>query len=100
MALAALACGVCCVLPFALPAVALATFGGALAVVAGIHWWVLAVAVVAVAAAWGWVAWQSFRAARRPARSTLLAMTVSSLILGAAVGWPYLEPLVRQALET
>ena len=72
-AVAALVCGVCCVLPFALPAVALATVGGVLAAFAGVYWWALGVAVVAVAAAWLLVAWQSARTRRRPAPATSLS---------------------------
>jgi hypothetical protein len=44
-------CGVCCVLPLALPAVALAGAGGILAWFAGAFAWVTAVAVAAVARA-------------------------------------------------
>lgn len=100
-AVAALACGVCCVLPFALPAVALATVGGVLAAFARVYWWALGVAVVAVvavAAAWLWVAWQSARTRRRPARATLRAMVIATLLLAAAVSWSGVEPLVRRAL--
>lgn len=98
-AAAALACGVCCVVPFALPAVALASVGGVLAVFARVYWWAVGLAVVAVAAAWLWVGWQSVRARRRPARSTLRAMTVATLLLAAALSWPYVEPLVQRALR-
>lgn len=99
-AVVALACGVCCVLPFALPAVALATFGGVLAAFARVYWWALGGAVAAVAAAWLWIGWQSLRSRRRPAPATLRAMAVASLLLGAAASWPYLEPLVTRVLRT
>jgi hypothetical protein len=66
---AALACGVCCVLPFALPAVALASAGGALAAFARVYWWALG------------------------------AMAVATLLLGAAASWSYLEPFVKRALK-
>jgi membrane protein implicated in regulation of membrane protease activity len=62
----AVACGVCCVLPFALPAVALAGVGSIVALLAGALFWATALAVVAVAGAWLWVAWQSLRS--RPGR--------------------------------
>jgi hypothetical protein len=67
-AVAALACGVCCVLPFALPAAALSTVGGAIAVAAHAYWWALGIGVAAVAGGWLWVCWQSARTGRRPAR--------------------------------
>jgi hypothetical protein len=98
-AVAALACGVCCVLPFALPPGALAAFGGVMAAFARAYWWAVWVAAVAVVAAWGWVGWQSRRARRRPARATLRAMIVATLLLAVALSWPYVEPLLRRALE-
>jgi VIT1/CCC1 family predicted Fe2+/Mn2+ transporter len=79
--------------------VALATFGGVLAAFGRVYWWALGVAVFAVAAAWGWVGWQSRRTGRRPARSTLRAMAGATALLCAAVSWPYIEPLVRRALR-
>lgn len=99
-AVAALACGVCCVLPFALPAVALATVGGLVATLARVFWWSLGIAIVAVPAAWARVGWQSAQTGRRPATSTLRAMIAATLLLGAAVSWPYVEPFVRRALKT
>ena len=49
VAAGAVACGVCCVLPFALPAVALASSGGIIAWLAGFQFWatVLAANIVA-----------------------------------------------------
>jgi hypothetical protein len=99
-AVAALACGVCCVLPFALPAVALAGFGGIVAALAQIFWWALGVAVIAVVAAWSWVIWRSVKTGRRPAAATLRAMIAATALLVAAAGWPYLEPAVRRALKS
>lgn len=99
-AVAALACGVCCVLPFALPAAALASFGGMVATLALVFWWALGVAVIAVVAAWSWVIWQSVQTGRRPAVATLRAMIAATALLGVAAGWPYLEPAVRRALKS
>lgn len=92
----AVACGVCCVLPFALPATLVASTGTALAWLVGIHLWVTALAILAVVGAWGWIAWQSRRTRTRPARSTLLVMTLSTLLLTVAVLWPLIEkPIIR-----
>ena len=49
MATGAVACGVCCVLPFAFPAVAAASTGSLLAWFAGAHNWVTALAGMMVA---------------------------------------------------
>ena len=92
----AVACGACCVLPFALPAAVLASTGPLLAWLVGIHKWVTVLAILAVVGAWGWVAWQSWRARRRPAASTLIMMTLSTVLLTVAVLWPLLEkPIIR-----
>jgi hypothetical protein len=87
------------VLPFALPAVAVATFGGVLGAFARVYWWALWAAIGAVGTAWAWVGWQSRRARRRPARSTLRAMTGATLLLGAALSWSFVEPFIVRALR-
>ena len=94
VALGAIACGVCCVLPFALPAAILATSGGVLAWFAGAHGWMTALAAAAVAAAWLWTGLPTFRTRRRPARSTLLTLAIATAILALAVAWPRIEPIV------
>jgi hypothetical protein len=92
----AVACGVCCVLPFALPATILASAGPLLAWLVGIHKWVTVLAILAVVGAWGWIAWQSRRMRKRTAASTLLMMTLSTTLLMVAVLWPLIEkPLIR-----
>jgi hypothetical protein len=92
----AVACGVCCVLPLALPAVALASAGGILAWFAGAFAWMTRVAVVAVAGAWGGVWWQSARSRAKPAPSTLYLMGLATMLLVLALVWPLIEPqLVR-----
>lgn len=88
---AAVACAACCVLPFALPAAALASFGGVLAWLAGAYRWVTLVAVMAVAVAWLWVAYQSYRSRAKPRKSTLLVMAGATTMLGLALLWPNLE---------
>lgn len=87
----AVACGVCCLLPFALPAVALTTFGGVIATVARGYRWAVVVAVAAVVTGWAWVLWQSVRRQRAPARSTLRAMALATLLLLMALAWPPVE---------
>ena len=92
----AVACGVCCVLPFALPAAVLASTGSLLAMFVKMHVWVTILAILSVAAAWGWIAWQTRRTRRKPAISTLFMMGASTVLLTVAVLWPLLEkPLIR-----
>lgn len=92
--LGALACGVCCVLPFALPAAVLAVSGGVLAWLAGAHTWLTALAAAAVAAAWIWTGADTLRTRRRPAGSTLATLAGATLLLALAVAWPRVEPAV------
>jgi hypothetical protein len=92
----AVACGVCCVLPFALPAPLLASTGTLLAWLVSAHVWVTLLAIVSVVGAWAWIAWQSRRSGRRPAMSTLVIMSASTVLLTIAVLWPLIEkPLIR-----
>lgn len=92
----AVACGVCCVLPFALPATLLASTGTLLAWLVSAHVWVTLLAIVSVVGAWAWIAWQSRRSGRRPAMSTLVMMSASTVLLTIAVLWPLIEkPLIR-----
>jgi hypothetical protein len=70
LATGAVACGACCVLPFAVPAAALAGTGSILAWFAGAHAWVTGLALFAVIGAWLLVAWQTARTGRKPAAST------------------------------
>ncbi len=92
VAVGAVACGVCCVLPFALPAVVLASSGGVLAVFAQAFWGALYLATVLVGAAWLWVFADTRRTGKRPNRSTLTMMAVATAALGAAAVWPTIEP--------
>lgn len=92
VAVGAVACGVCCVLPFALPAVVLASSGGVLALFAQAFWGALYVATVMVGGAWLWVFADTRRTGRRPNRSTLTMMAVATAALGGAAVWPTIEP--------
>jgi len=99
LAIGALACGVCCVLPFALPAVVLASTGGLIALVAQTFWWALYLAIAMVAAAWLWVARDVRRTGRRPAPSTLLTMWLATIALVAAILWPLVESRAIELLQ-
>jgi hypothetical protein len=90
----ALARAACCVIPFAVPAVALTTAAGVLAWLAGIHVWVTVTALAAVAAGWIWVLRQSARTKCKPAKSTLYTMGIATVALALALQWPALEPHV------
>jgi hypothetical protein len=96
LATGAVACGVCCVLPFALPAAVLASTGSLLAVFVKMHLWVTILAILSVVGAWAWIAWQTRRTDRKPAVSTLFMMTASTIFLAISVMWPLIEkPLIR-----
>lgn len=94
----AVACGVCCVLPFGFPAVAAAGTGSLLAWFAQAHSWATALAGVVVAGAWVSIRLQSRRARRRPSRATLYTMALATAVLGLAVLWPRIEPHVIRAV--
>jgi hypothetical protein len=87
----ALACGVCCVLPFAIPAAMLGSVGGILAWFSRAYGWLTPVACAAVIAGWLWVAYQSRRSGKRPARSTLLIMAFATVMMVLAYMWPMFE---------
>jgi hypothetical protein len=94
----AVTCAVGCVLPFALPAVALASIGSILSLLAGAYVWMTDLAVVAVACAWAWICLQSVRSSARPARSTLYMMGAATSLSALALLWPWIEPEVLQML--
>ncbi len=98
-AIGAIACGICCVLPFALPAVVLAGTGGVIAWFGQAFWGALYTAVALVTIAWAWVAVGSIRTKRRPAPSTMRAMLLATVALGGALIWPVLEPHILRALR-
>jgi len=91
LATGAVACGVCCVLPFALPATILATTGSLLAWFVKLHLWVTILAILSVAGAWGWIGWETRRTNSKPAYSTLVMMGAATVLLTVAVLWPLLE---------
>ena len=92
----AVACGVCCVLPFALPATVLASTGSLLSSFVHMQWWITGLSVLAVMGAWGWIAWQTRRTGRKPATATLVMMTASTVFMTVSLMWPLIEkPLIR-----
>lgn len=99
MATGAVACGVCCVLPFAFPAFAAASTGSLLAWFAGAHDWATALAAVVVAGAWVSIGLQSYRTRRYPSRATLHTMALATTVLVFAVLWPRIEPFVIRWLQ-
>lgn len=90
----AAACAVGCVLPFALPAVAMAGAGGVIAWLVRAQGWMMVVALIAVAGGWTWIGWQSVRCKARPAATMLCAMAGATFLLGLAAVWPRIEPVV------
>jgi hypothetical protein len=96
--LAAVACASCCILPFTLPAVLLASFGGTIAVLDHAHVWVTRGAIIAVACAWGWLIFQVARTRKKPTRSTGIMMVVATMLTLTAASWPLIEPMAFHAL--
>jgi hypothetical protein len=96
---AALACGVCCVLPIAIPAIALTSAGGIVAWFGSIHVWATWIAAVAVIAGWIWVGRLAAKSRARTAPATLWLMGIATLSLVLAMLWPVLEPAIISALS-
>jgi hypothetical protein len=76
-AVGAVACGVCCVLPFALPAAVLAVSGGVLAWFGSLMPWVRAVAVIAVSGGWLWVSCVQISLGRQHNRSPIFTVAMA-----------------------
>ena len=91
---AALASGVCCVLPFAVPAAILGSIGGVLAWFAEAYRRLTPVALVAVGAGWAWVGYDSWRTRHSPARPTLLVMAFATIMIVAAWIWSMIESTI------
>jgi hypothetical protein len=100
LATGAVACGACCVLPLALPAVVLAGTGTALAWLAAAHAWITPVAILVVASAWGWIGWLTVRTRRKPAPSTVYLMAAATMLAGIALSWPLIEPGFARMLRS
>ena len=87
----AFVCGVCCVLPFALPATMLAVSGGIIGWFAKATPWAMRIALLGVLGGWMWVILQSVRAKRKPARSTLMTLGLATAMFVAATIWWHFE---------
>ena len=87
----ALACGVCCVLPLAIPVAMLGSFGAVIAWFAQAYSWLTPIAIIAVLAGWLWVAYQSRRSGKRPAKATLVIMGIATVMMVLAYLWPMFE---------
>lgn len=97
-ALAAAACTACCLLPFTLPAVILASTGGFIAMLDHAHGWITRLAIVVVICVWLWIGWQARKTQRSATRFTVVMMVLATLLTAAAVSWPVLEPIAFNAL--
>ena len=86
------ACVACCTLPFALPAVALASIGPLLLWLEESQAWMTPLALAVVLGAWLWTAGRSLRSGLRPARSTLAMLGLATALLLLALAWPWIEP--------
>lgn len=96
----ALACAACCVLPLAMPAVMLTSAGSLILFLAGASAWAAKLALIAVFGGWIWVWSQSARTKIRPAKSTLYAMSIATLVLALALGWPLYEAAVLRIVAS
>lgn len=92
---AVLACGACCAIPLAFPAIAAGVVGGLLAWLARSHTWITGIAVAMVVMAWLWVGRQMATHRARASRTTLGLMGAASLVMLLAVAWSSIEaPLI------
>lgn len=88
------ACAVCCAVPLMLPAIALAGGGAIVAWMAGARVWLVMLALLAVAGAWGWLLRRTLRSGRYPRRLTLVLMGAATLLAILSVSWGRVEGLV------
>jgi hypothetical protein len=98
VATGAVACGVCCIVPFAFPAVAAASAGSLLAWFAGAHNAATALATLIVAGAWMSIGFQSHRTRQKVSNATLYTMAIATAVLVVAVLWPRFEPYIIRAV--
>lgn len=89
---AVLACSACCVLPLAIPAVALALSATTVAWIEAANVWVTGFSVILLAGAWALVLRQTARSGKRAAKSTIYMLGAATVLTGVALAWPWLEP--------
>lgn len=93
------ACAMCCVVPLAWPAAALALSAGAAAWFERAQEPLTWLSALLVAAAW-WMTWRKKgRVRQRPARSTIAVLILSTLLLGVAMCWNTVEPWLVKAMS-
>ena len=97
-AIVAVACTACCVLPFTLPAVVLASAGSLIAMLDHAHGMLTRLSVAVVICAWGWILWRSRTTGLKIRRSVLAAMCAATILTATAALWPVMEPAVFNAL--
>jgi len=97
-AVLATACAACCVLPLTLPAVALASVGGLIAVLDRAHGLMTMLSIAVVLCAWAWIVWRSRTTGLKIRRSVLAAMCVATLLTATLALGPVIESVVFQAL--
>lgn len=90
----AVACGVCCVLPIAVPALALSSLGGTVAIVSRGYRWAMWFALGAIVIAWTWAGIQRVRTGRRIHPVTRRGMLAATLIVAAAYAWLTVERVI------
>lgn len=98
-ATAVLACGACCVIPLAFPAIAASLAGGLLAWLARAHAWMTGLALIVVVAAWLWIWRQTVKHKARVSKPTLGLMGAGSLIMLLALAWPKIETPILALLQ-
>jgi hypothetical protein len=100
LATGAAACAACCILPFALPAAALASIGSIIALFEHAYRWMTDLASVVAIASWAWIAWQSLHNSRKPSTLSLSIMVMASGIITIALLWPLIERPIIEALRS
>ena len=97
-AVVAAACTACCVLPFTLPAVVLASAGSLIAMLDHAHGLMTVLSIAVVLCAWGWIVWRSRTTGLKIRSSVLVAMCAATVLTATAALWPVMEPAVAHAL--
>ena len=97
-AVLATACAACCVLPLTLPAVALASVGGLIAVLDRAHGLMTLLSVAVVLSAWAWIAWRSRTTGLKIRRSVLAAMGAATVLTATLALAPIVRYVVLRAL--
>ena len=97
-AVVAAACTACCVLPFTLPAVVLASAGGLIATLDHAHGLMTTLSVAVVICAWAWIVWRSRTTGLKIRASVLAAMCAATVLTATAALWPVIESVVSHSL--